>query len=425
MPGRRGRASAPTECFADWVINTFVASVDGYAKADGDLRNQLGRALIDLEEVNWELRRYVWGTRRLPFYRYFFHSVNPQTTIPWRFCDGTFGVTLLSGSHGTGIPVTAAFSSWNVAKIHEDRFKTALKLTGEDLLEKKHAVKAASLYVPEDLPSGVGLRVSAFVGRMRFLCQNTAAWKRELCAHCDRAGCSAPCLVANFVSNNQAQIPGIDQLPTDYSSDSGSECDPSDAGEFWKLILPKTRAVAPHRTFCSLACERAYTKELNLAVTFDINNLDPLSHRKVGQSGLSRVAHEARSCWIRNGAQARALRAAKLTWTRMRFKTLGPEFFEQLQADVRDLLNIDLALVAAAATVAESQEVAKNRTLPATCANWRSDAHTYKRAIAAVRIIYKARFRDNDGIAADERNPPRWLKKVLESAQQIFPVSST
>jgi hypothetical protein len=409
--------------FVDWLIDCFIASIDACSSKDTELRADMGQALLRLEEVSWELRRHVWGDKRLCYYRYFFHSVNRQTTIPWRFCDGTFGVPLLSGSYGTGIPSSASFATWTVTTLHDDRFKSAAKLSTDGLLEKKSLVKAASLYVPTDLPAGIGLRVAAFVGRMRFLSQNVALWKRELCVNCDRAGCGVPCLAVNFISNNQAQIPGIDQMPADYSSDSCEECDSSEAGEFWKLILPKTRAVAPHRTFCSLACEKAYASELNLAVTFDVDNLDPLLHHPIGKSGLSRVAAEARSCWVRNATNARALREAKRTWTRMRFKTLGPEFIKQLQADVRDLLNIDLALVVAAAAVAESQEAAKNRKLPATCAHWRSDARAYKRAIAAIRIIYKNKFKDEDGIAFDQRNPPKWLQSVVDARHSVFPIS--
>jgi len=413
----------PMTLFVDWLIPFFIASVDEWSSKDKALRSDLGNALIRLEEVSWELRRYVWGDKRLRFYRFFFASINPQTTIPWRFCDGTFGVPLLSGSYGAGIPATDAFATWNVAKVHDDRFKSAAKLATEGLLEKKSLVKAASLYVPTDLPAGVGLRVAAFVGRMRFLSQSVALWKRELCVTCDRAGCGAPCLIANFTSNNQAQIPGVDQLPADYSSDSCEECETSEAGEFWKMILPKTRAVAPPRTFCSLACEKWYASELNLAVTFNVDELDPLLHHQIGKSGLSRVAYEARSCWVRNATHARSLREAKRTWTRMRFKTLGPEFIKQLQADVRDLLNVDLALVVAAAALAESQGAAKNRKLPATCAHWRSDARAYKRAVAAILIIYKNKFKDEDGIAFDQRNPPKWLQAVVEAAHLVFPIS--
>ena len=77
----------------------------------------------------------------------------------------------------------------------------------------------------------------------------------------------------------------------------------------------------------------------------------------------------------------------------------------------------------AAAALAESQGAAKNRKLPATCAHWRSDARAYKRAVAAIRIIYKNKFKDEDGIAFDQRNPPKWLQAVVEAAHLVFPTS--
>lgn len=57
----------------------------------------------------------------------------------------------------------------------------------------------------------------------------------------------------------------------------------------------------------------------------------------------ARTAAEVRA--LTTGRSMRRLPVFVNIKTRMRFKTLGPEFIKQLQADVRDLLNVDLALV--------------------------------------------------------------------------------
>jgi hypothetical protein len=382
----------------------------------------LAHALSACERVSKAMAAYAQGDLRLPYYRFFCHALWNKKVVPTRSLDGTFGVSLLSGSYGEGMPDDQAYGMLSFNDLIDDRLRTVKELTKKKVLVKK--LQAVSRWKPSDLPAGVGLRVASFVGRSRFVWQKVVAAKPAMRAQCDRCGCGRVCLLTRAPPPSAPIPPRVHEGDPDSSSNETDGEDDGNQQLFCNILLPKVQSKVPNLVFCTTECEHQYTEELHRSVPFRANDLDECFSGRVGRTGLARVSAEAHACWLRNQQQARALREARRSWRARELRTVGPQLLEALHADARDLLNLDLALVAAAASVAESPSLARGRKLVGTAPEWRADPKQWRAAINRVRVIYRAYFEERDGVAVDERNPPKWLRSVLAQAADIFPVGA-
>ena len=423
------KATAPIDIVVENMAELLIGYVDEWKLRDAEARFLLASALMKMEAVSASVRRLIKQDKRLPYYRFFYHAVlmderaeeakRDKRELAFKFCDATFGVSLFHGSFGSGMRDPDRVNTVAVVELFRDRLSSAKHLITPGVLYAKE--KAIQRWIPNDLPDKVGTRVAALVGRVRFMTQRMALKKPSFVSRCQLHGCGSTCFVASKSTAECPIPPRIDEHDSGTDSDDNADADGDACESYWSTLLPVPHAKMPALAFCTTACELAYAQELRCAVPFSVDELSSSSAVKVGKLGLSRVAAEARSCWLRNIAQARSLREARRSYAKREFHTIPTHLFNALHADVRDVVNIDLALVVAAASLAESANQAHGRQLPGTAPDWRADAKKWRRSIDTVRTIYRAHCSSNEGIACEERIPPPWLTAVIQKAEEVFP----
>jgi hypothetical protein len=213
------------------------------------------------------------------------------------------------------------------------------------------------------------------------------------------------------------------------SSSEEEEEDEEDENEppvasYWSTLSPRPLTALPRRTFCSLACSLAYEDEIRSAIPIRVSDAE--THESFssasGKVGLARVMASTRAAFKRNDAASRALREAMRALKKRQSHTVKFDVFNRMHQNIIDALNIDLGILYAAASLAESPEACVNRQLPATAPGWRDgDVKKFLRAIERVKSIYLQHYKTGEGLARDERFPPRWLLKVKEAATGLFP----
>ena len=423
----------PAEPVCETIVQLFFSLIDGAEMHTAAVQQQLrvlATALLKLERTSKALRALLQSDMRLQFYRFFFHTSAATTVLPRRFLDGVFGVDLFSGAFGNGPSNTARFDVLTPKDVLQDRVKTAKRLSE---LSIDQVVTRSVNYMADDLPSGTGPRVAAFVGRARFLTQHRASANPQWAVTCNLATCSCRmlCSVGTMPGGVQQSNPALADLfgepvtSSDEEEEDENEEPQYPVASYWASLSPKPLTTLPKRVFCSLACSLAYEDELATAVPVRV--ADAESHETFssasGKVGLARVLASTRAAFKRNDAAARALREAMRTVRKRQSSTIRVELFERMHKNVVDVLNVDLGLLYAASVLAESPSTCQGRLLPATAPAWRdAEIKRFARAIERVKAIYLQYHRERDGLARDERFPPPWLRKVREQAAGLFPV---
>lgn len=422
----------PAEPVCETIVQLFFSLIDGTeihnAAAQQQLR-VLAITLIKLERTSKALRALLQSNTRLPYYRFFFHTSSTVDVLPRRFLDGVFGVNLFSNAFGNGPSNPSRFDVLTPKDVLQDRVKTAKRLSE---LSIDQVVTRSVNYLADDLPSGVGPRVAAFVGRARFLTQHRATVNPQWVTVCNMATCSCKMLCSGTMTGGAQQSnPALADLFGEPEASSDEEEDENEdeppqypVASYWASLSPKPLTTLPKRVFCSLACSLAYEDELATAVPVRVTDAE--SHETFssasGKVGLARVLASTRAAFKRNDAAARALREAMRTVRKRQSTTIRVELFERMHQNVVDVLNVDLGLLYAASALADSPSTCQGRLLPATAPGWRDvDIKKYARAIERVKAIYVQYHRERDGLARDERFPAHWLRKVRENATGLFP----
>ena len=431
---RASAASAtpfPAEIVCETMTQLFFSLIDGaemQSAAQHPLR-ALATALLKLERTSKALRALLQSDARLPYYRFFFHTSAATSVVPRRFLDGVFGIDLFFGAFGKGPGNPSRFDVLTPKDVLQDRVKTAKRLSD---LSIDQVVTRSINYMADDLPAGIGPRVTAFVGRARFLTQHRATANPHWATHCNLATCSCKMLCADgsMPGGVQQSNPALADLFGEpvTSSDDEDEDDSQPqypVASYWASLSPKPLTTLPRRVFCSLSCSLAYEDELATAVPVRV--ADAESHESFssasGKVGLARILASTRAAFKRNDAAARALREAMRSVRKRQSSTIRIELFEKMHQNVIDVLNVDLGLLYAASALAESPGACQGRILPATTPGWRdAELKKFARAIERVKALYVQHHRERDGLARDERFPPPWLRKVREQAAGLFPV---
>lgn len=424
----------PTETVCETTVQLFFSLVDGAEMHTAAVQQQLrvlACSLLKLERTSKALRALLKSNKCLPYYRFFFHTSSATAVLPRRFLDGTFGVALFSGAFGNGPSNTTRFDVLTPKDVLQDRVNTANRLSE---LSIDRVVTKSVNYMASDLPTGVGPRVAAFVGRARFLTQHRAAANPHWATTCNLANCHCKmlCSDGSMAGGVQQSNPALADLFGE-SVTSSEEDEDEDENEppqypvasYWASLSPKPLTTLPRRVFCSLACSLAYENELSTAVPVrvaDAESMETFSSAS-GKVGLARILASTRAAFKRNDAAARALREAMRSIRKRQRSTIRTELFERMHKNVADVLNIDLGLLYAASALAESPGACQGRLLPATAPGWRdAEIKRFARAIERVKAIYLKHHRESDGLARDERFPPLWLRKVRDQAAGLFPV---
>lgn len=428
------------------TVQLFVDAVDACHVSPSEGMRRLADAILAFRTLDKAMLRLVDECAPLPYCLFFHFSLLERPCVERRFLDGTFGVTLFVGSFGRGPSNIERFRRLSPMDVLKDRLASAKKLASFD---ETQVYARSSHYIPEDIPDGVGPRVAAFVGRCRLLTQCVAACATTV-VHCGH--CRCPSRVLNLgigrIHPTMQQLFGssgsngsgasgasggeeeddedeYDDYMMASSANAAQSSSAAFATSYWARLCPGVLATLPRVQFCSLECTLAYEAELAVAMPISVHWIDSheseaLLHAK---TGLSRTVAVARTAAKRNTAAMRALRLARSEVRRAAATTLRQETIDAMHANVQDMLNVDLAIVTAAAAIAESPVLANGRILPGTAPGWRADARRWTRAIELTKSIYMAnrgpetRFR-----ALDPRDPPIWMRKARDAAPSLFPV---
>jgi hypothetical protein len=433
---KSSRKDVPTHAFQiDQLLNALVemliVSIDEFHESEDerDKRDAVATAIRRLECTSKANQSTLLADGRLQFYRCFYHTLNTNNALPRRFLDATFGVSLLTGSFGQGPSETQRFGVLTPKDVLQDRLNTARRLTSLDLNEVS---RRSAKYLPNDLPDGVGTRVAAFVGRARFVTQIRAQDRPTWVVTCGLGSCSCRFLCSE--GENVAGPSLVDLFGEQgVSSSEEEEEDEEDENEppiasYWSHLSPRPLTALPRRTFCSLACALKYDDEIHSAIPIRVSDAE--THESFssasGKVGLARVMASTRAAFKRNDAASRALRESMRAVRKRQAHTVKPELYNRMHQNIIDVLNVDLGILYAAASLAESPEACVNRLLPATGPGWRdADVKKFSRAIERVKSIYTQHYKTAEGLARDERYPPKWLLKVREAATGLFPARAT
>jgi hypothetical protein len=418
-------ATFPIDPTVSVLIQQIVDATDAFSmkRAASEVAT---RAVLRLSCTNKAVRGAAFADERLKYYLFFYFALH-NTAIPRRFLDGTFEVDLLSGSYGTGPADQTRFDVLTPKDVMQDRLSAAKRLAEMDI--DKVVVKSAK-YMATDLPSGIGHRVAALVGRSRFVTQVRAQARPEWVVTCNLSTCSCRMLcseggnVGGMVQNNHL----IDLFgePLTSSSDEDDDDPPETPGpSYWASLSPYPIASLPRRVFCSLACSLKYDDELASAVPVRLRDAETSEHfsSAAGKVGLARTLASTRAAFKRNNIASRALREAARTIKKRTASSIRMETILKIHRNIIDVLNVDLGILYAASSLAESPGASTNRQLPATTPGWREgDLKKFTRAIERVKSTYTKYWTEKDGLARDERFVPKWLIKCREDAGNMFPV---
>jgi len=423
----------PVDPIVDNTISIFLRSIDCYnsnpsAAEDCSL---LRYALMRYSAVDKRCHAFVKQTVCLKFYLLFYDCLTERPLVERRFLDGVFDVNLFDGSYGAGPNEIKRFQALSPLDLIKDRIQSAKKLATFDDVQIK---TRSGHYLPDDLPDGVGMRVAAFVGRCRLLTQCVSKSSGVKCVTlCDACTCKRKMLDMGagrvhelFGTRYVRSSKDDDDDDDDYVAKHDSWSYP--ATSYWARIVPGVMTNLPRLQFCSLRCVRDYEHELSMVMPINTKGLESHECQSSVKSkvGLSRVVAVSRISIKRNAAAVRALRQSRHAVRRMRSTTLGSNVVEAIHRNVEDMLNIDLGLLQAAASIAESPVAANGRLLPGTQTDWRADPQKWSRAIEIAKSIYVAnKGTDSRSKVVDEREFPSWLRKVRDAALTMYPTTRT
>lgn len=415
----------PSDPIVDNTISMFIKSINCYdLESSAEICKLVRHALLRYSAVDKQCRTLIKQSVCLKYYLFFFDCLIERPSVERRFLDGVFDVELFDGSYGAGPKEIERFKSLTPIDVLKDRLKSAKKLSTFDEIQIK---TRSGHYMPTDLPEGVCMRVGAFVGRCRLLTQCASTAKTAPVVVCDGCGCNRKMLDVSagrvkptvndlFGANNNESS---DEDDDEYVSRNNSWSYP--ATSYWARILPGTVANLPRRQFCSFRCVKTYEHELSTLIPITAQSLesDECQYSR-GKVGLSRVVAVSRASIKRNAAALRALRQSRHAIRRTSV-TIDRNLIETIHENVQDMLNIDLALIQAAAAIAESPISANGRLLPGTQPNWRAEVSKFNRAIEIAKSIYVANKCGSRSKAVDEREFPAWLRKIRDAALQMYP----
>lgn len=439
MPSKKRAVQAAQPCtlfgqldvVLDTLIDILISAIDS-SNTPGMLAysQTLDSVLRALQMTNKEANALVKISSTLKFYRFFLHYCTSTTGV--RFLEGCQGISMFQGDFGNGPRDASKFNKLLAIGLMQDRVKTAKTLAkmslGDIQLRSAH-------YNPNDVDRKVGIRVRVFVGRTRALAQLFASKHPNRVHQCASCGMK---MINCCTEAGQGQLPhpmsgGGEELSDIDDSDDGSgvglglESIAPPQTSIWKMMIPSLNAPLPPVHLCSSACHKKYNDELQLAIPRSSEDLESIELSYVGASkiGLPRAAATARAVLRRNNDVLRCMRDARRTLKKQQSKCLDNEQLAALQNPVFDLLNIDAALLMAAGELAESPAMCRGRALPGCTSNWRTEPYLYLSAIEKVRTLYflhggcKSR-----GKQIDELAPPAWMRKIVASADLLFPVQT-
>ena len=276
-------------------------------------------------------------------------------------------------------------------------------------LESTNLEVVKTRFFAPDLPAQVPLGVGLFVGRARFMYR---AIKEE---HQDDEDLFLSCRVCGRESFFKR---GVEEEDTDDDLDVappplGTPCSQR---EYWKLCGGRHPTLEPNSLCCcSSGCVKVIQDEYNtaMAVTADeLVEFDAPAHKE----GPGRIPAALRAALRRNELVARRMRITE----KHRYTVLTPNEVETARRMCSKMLNTDLALLHAAAHLAESPALMAGRVIPPLTPNWRSLPTLCRSSAVGCRSIYEA-YPMHDALPVSTLVVrPRFITKSRDRAVSFF-----
>ena len=412
------------------IFEDFKSRIDEFnVESNHLICIELSKTLVYLRKVCKESKRHVDDHVALKYYLFFVYSFVSSfpSSIPTRFGDGLFGISLLIGSYGHGPVNHESLDNMPTRDIVADRAHQAKTLSLKSCTIPQLELKCAK-YTPRDLPTCIGMRVAALVGRTRFVAQRLQLIRSNVFSQCAVCGCATVAGATFFASTpHQPAVQDESDSEDDQQADSTITARPG----YWRLCNPGTPHVLNIPSACSLRCEIVAKDEIEEAFPIDFEKLECDEDCALnGKLGLSRTLSLCTHVFRRNRNVARILRAT--TRTSRKSHVLSRATFDHIRGDITKTLNIDTAIVMAAASVAASKTLSRMRALPGGL-HWRSN--NWNRSLTIVKHRYtsykikkttRAKKLGTDvyeeKIITDELNVPKWMSSAIDSALSLFPV---
>lgn len=166
---------------------------------------------------------------------------------------------------------------------------------------------------------------------------------------------------------------------------------------------------------CSSRCEREMQNEINIAMGVTPDELlqfDAPQHKE----GTGRVPAAMRAALKRNALAGRRMRATECYL----YNVLTREEAGQLRSMATTMLNVDLALLHAAAHLSESPALIAGRVVPPMTRDWRSVPTMCRSAIVACRTLYNAYRPVETTPVSSVVVRPKFLSKSRDKASAFF-----
>lgn len=420
----------PREEVVQHIFEDFKWRIDEFHEESNHIVGiQLAKTLVCLRKVCKECKRHVDDHVALKYYLFFvysFVSSFPSST-PTRFGDGLFGIPLLSGSYGNGPVHHESLDNMPTRDIVADRAHQAKTLSLKSCTIPQLELKCAK-YIPRDLPTCIGMRVGALVGRTRFVAQRLHLVRPSVFSQCGVCGCATVAGATFFASSGQQSAV---QNDSDSEDDDEAEQTITTRPGYWRLCHPSTPHVLNLPSACSLNCEIVTKDEIEEAFPINFEKLEYEEDCALsGKIGLARTLSLCTHVFKRNRNVARLLRST--TRKSKKNHLLSSATFEQIRGDIIKTLNIDTAVVMAAASIAASKTLSRMRSLPGGIQwrsnNWNRTLTIAKHRYTSYKIKKTTRAKKlgtelyDEKIVTDELNIPKWMSSVVDSALSLFPL---
>jgi hypothetical protein len=223
----------------------------------------------------------------------------------------------------------------------------------------------------------------------------------------------------------------------DNSSDGDDDVDDDGGGaahapqlhkayaDYWASACPGVVVTVPPLNACSSFCIQRHAADLRRILPITDHDVESYESTRIPTEkvGLARVASACRVAFKRNAAISRTLRTTRRQ--RVANPIVCTALACRIHANIIDMLNVDLAILLAAAAIAESPSASIARALPGTHGAWRSDPRKWTRALEIAKSVYMQYAKSDRSLVYDETRLPLWLSKIHERALSMFPCTAT
>ena len=342
----------------------------------------------------------------------FYERTRVGITSSGYFLEGCpYGLPLFSGDCNIQVPDDDLLAL-RLRDVLADRMVTIGKL---ERMETKSSRRERILreHQINDLPSGTPGVVRVFVSRMRSICTGLqrvkAANDLQQCQNCN-------CNRLFYKGSGAELVAAKTYKKTGTTLEDGELDSDDDTCDYWKEIDTNSSSMgAYNRRFCTTRCRIEWHAQLRECLP--VAKLDADS--KCRKKGRARVSEAFRACLKRNEEASRVFRS--IVKEKRTFSALSNAVVRKQQARRVRRLNVDLGMLYAASTLAESAQLSANKVLPGMSSGWRNNRFFYWAALRQALALYKKLNQfDSMAILSNTAAKPQFLEKMKRQSTKIF-----